>query len=404
MMKLPGSMDQSLLLFALVPVVWIALFERRKKNDSRNTVNDSTTTKNDTTTKKKPSVTLGELDIRRKSQIATGRAMDHRHDTMLYRINDLDLSKTIFSSVKSPMARYMLRQQFGWYPMWSDASVARILALYNEQVPDSHPPIPPEILRFMNEECDFRVEHADGSFMDHLRWCHDFTHCWYKSDALGCDCAPLVLLLHSITGVGTNFFPMKASSLPKLEALLPSAAFKQVVAFPTFLRFLKQRSFIRDLQASSNLSQIQSVTLHRVIDNKPMTLTSDEMWVALNYQLIHSLDFLPLTHLGHAKKQFPNGSYHSDSAFLSEYHELYNLLQSKNKLFVNIQPIQLLSEELTDCPPWNFYSFVKSMLSPKLVSDTVEKLTFKSIQRFSDAIGHSLTYEFSYVEKKDDSS
>jgi len=401
MMKLLDSTDRSLLLFALVPVVWIALVERRKKKNSRISVNDSATTKNDTT-RNKPSVTIGELDLRRKSQIATGRAMDHRHDTVLRRNSDLDLNKTIFSSVKSPLARYFLHQQLGWYPMWSDASVARILALYKEQVPDDSPPPIPQILHFMSEECDFRVEHADGSFMDHLRWCHDFTHCWYKSDALGSDSAPLVLLLHSITGVATNFFPMKASSLPKLEALLSPPVFKQVVAFPTFLRFLKQRSFIRDLQSSSNLFQIQSVTLHRVIDNKPMTLTSDEMWVALNYQLIHSLDFLPLTHLGHAKKQFPNGSYHFDSAFLSEYHELYNLLLSKNKLFVDIKPIQLLSEELTDCPPWNFYSFVKGMLSPKLVSATVEKLTFQNVQRFSDEIGHSLTYEFSYIKKRDD--
>eukprot|EP00957_Ditylum_brightwellii_P133921 10212258-Ditylum_brightwellii.AAC.1 len=42
------------------------------------------------------------------------------------------------------MAQYMFHQQFGWYPMWSNAPVAVILALYNEQVPDA-PPVPPEV-------------------------------------------------------------------------------------------------------------------------------------------------------------------------------------------------------------------------------------------------------------------
>jgi len=402
---------------------------RKGRNDLLTATNDSSKKHSTSTNDNPKALELGELDIRRKCQIATGRVTDHRHDATLRRNHKLDLSKSIFANVTSPIARYALYQQLGWDPMWSDASISRIQKLYDasqqqqasdERIPPpSPPPIPTEILQFMNKECNFRVEHADGSFMDHLRFLYDFTHAWYKNDAPGYTSAPLVMLLHSITGVGTNFFPMEVTKLPKLQTLLSTEEFKHVVVFPTFLRLLKQRTFIRELQSlssSKSSSSIASVTIHRVLGNESMTLTSEEMWIALNYQLIHSLDFLPITHLATANddrssnKFFYYGYYHPDSPFLSEYFELYHLLQSKGKLFVDIKPIQLEEEEEEEnCsttnkkktprkPSSGVYSWIKRMLPPKLVAILAERIASKNIQRFSDQIGHSLTYEIKYLE------
>ena len=36
------------------------------------------------------------------------------------------------------------------------------------------------LFRFMAEECDFSLEHADGSFMDHLHFCADCDECFQR--------------------------------------------------------------------------------------------------------------------------------------------------------------------------------------------------------------------------------
>jgi len=401
------DVNPSLLFFAIVPVVWCVKWSGMDMKAAA---------KESSKDEEPQQLEGGVLDIRRKCQIATGRVMDHRHDAVLRRKLGLDLDRTIFANVKSPVARYSLEQQLGWDAMWSDASISRIESLYGK-VPQC-PPIPQHLLRFMEQHCDFLVEHADGSFMDHLRFLHDFAHTWYTKDKPGAGSAPIVMLLHSIAGLGTNFFPMEASKLPQLEQLLSSSpgAFHHIAAFPSFLRLLKQRSFIRHLQTSPRTPAIKAVTLHRIIDNAPITFTSQQMWVALNYQLIHSIDFLPLTHLAYnsdhvACPKF--GLHHPDSPFLSEYFELYHLLESKNKLFVDLKPIQFFLSSSNNnnnnnndsyyCPPpqpsGNVYSFVKRMLPAGLVSNIVERITYANIQRFSDQIGHSLAYEFTYVEE-----
>ena len=67
------------------------------------------------------------------------------------------------------------------------------------------------LFHFMFTECDFSIEHADGSFLDHLHFCHDYTAVHFSS------ASPRVMLLHSIMGVGTNCFPMGIEKLPTLR-------------------------------------------------------------------------------------------------------------------------------------------------------------------------------------------
>jgi hypothetical protein len=67
---------------------------------------------------------------------------------------------------------------------------------------------------FMENQCNFKMEHADGSFMDHLFFCRDFSAVHYPQ------ISPKILFLHSILGVGTNFFPMEVGKVPMLKGLL----------------------------------------------------------------------------------------------------------------------------------------------------------------------------------------
>ena len=49
------------------------------------------------------------------------------------------------------------------------------------------------------------------------------------------DHSPRVLLLHSILGVATNYFPMKQELLPKLQGMLTDFENTHVEAFPSIL-------------------------------------------------------------------------------------------------------------------------------------------------------------------------
>ena len=84
----------------------------------------------------------------------------------------------------------------------------------------------------MMNDFNFAMEHADGSFMDHLKFCYEYSATHFRAHS------PRVLLLHSILGVATNYFPMKAELLPKLQGMLTDFENTHVEAFPSILRLL----------------------------------------------------------------------------------------------------------------------------------------------------------------------
>lgn len=63
------------------------------------------------------------------------------------------------------------------------------------------------------------------------------------------------------------------------------------------LRLIVGTPFLAELSAAPtpSLTGIKSLRLHRVLDNGEMKISGEQMWVQLNYQLIHLLDFLPVT-------------------------------------------------------------------------------------------------------------
>merc|ERR1719498_703185 len=109
-------------------------------------------------------------------------------------------------------------------------------------------------------------------------------------------------------GVGTNLFPMKLELKGRLAELVSSQDLVHIEAFPTVLRLLNTRTLLDRLLAMSEkeLSQIEGLQCCRLIgpnmdhdgqvgksDNAPVHLNAEEFWIHLNYQLIHTMDFLP---------------------------------------------------------------------------------------------------------------
>ncbi len=107
--------------------------------------------------------------IFRKAAIAHGRAADYAGDVTIRPIPDFDLDRTISNTLEGKAARYVMKTRVGKEPHWNDAVAQRVQAAYDAARTDHPlPSVDEDLLRFMVDECDFDVEHADGSFLDHL--------------------------------------------------------------------------------------------------------------------------------------------------------------------------------------------------------------------------------------------
>ena len=49
----------------------------------------------------------------------------------------------------------------------------------------------------------------------------------------------------------------------------------------------------QELENAADLSKLVGIQYHRVLDNALIELDAESLWLQLNYQLIHLLDFLP---------------------------------------------------------------------------------------------------------------
>ena len=67
----------------------------------------------------------------------------------------------------------MIKANIGIKLFWSEQAQHHIDALFVKI------PQPPRhdkaLVEFMNNDCDFGMEHADGSFMDHLKFCFEYS-------------------------------------------------------------------------------------------------------------------------------------------------------------------------------------------------------------------------------------
>jgi len=198
-------------------------------------------------------------------------------------MDGFDLNSTIFGSLEGALPRTVVRSKLALNLFWSDMAIKRIEAAFSK-IPRA-PDYKSDIMTFMTEDCDFAMEHADGSFMDHLRFCWDYCCANYKEKS------PVPLLLHSIMGVGTNFFPMEKDKIPKLKSLVSAEDFKHIECFPSVLRLLIHQDLLIELLAETpeKVNSMASITFHRVIDNGEITMTVDDFFAHLNYHLCHLL-------------------------------------------------------------------------------------------------------------------
>jgi hypothetical protein len=240
--------------------------------------------------------------------------------------------------------------------------------------------VPKGLLTFMETKADFSSEHVHGSFMDHLMFGYIYAYRNFHHNKF--QGAPTVLFIHSIMGVAVNMFPIQdSSSIDELREILPTSVYSHVEAFPSFLRLLYTGVLFEKLDGT-DCKRLSSVRVHRVVDNAVIEMSIADMWVALNFQAMHLVDFVPASNW--------NSIRNIGDPFLSMFKQLLALLQKNDKLFFDVDFIApQLFGPVGPFPTWSNH-IVGELLQYSLPPFVKMFLFQNQVRDYSKEIQHSL--------------
>lgn len=320
------------------------------------------------------------LNLQRKAALARGGAFDHAGRVQVAPMADFDMGRTIFGGMSGGLPRMVMKDKLAKETFWSDAAIEEIEATYAaSQAERPPPPLDQRLVDFMIDECDFSMEHADGTFLQHLVFCHDYAAMYFPGHS------PNIALLHSILGTATNTFAMEAKKLPQLEALLTEAEWIQVQAFPSVLRLFYDGALLPELSSNlKRLNRLKGIRLHRVIDDAPLEMSAEDLWTNLNFHLMHFIDFMPPA----------NWATHRSDPLMQQFEILSRFLDAAGLRRAGVRvafPSGSDSAQLVGEAPT-----LAGRLSRAIPMPMKRKLARKTIRRYSADAGHSLHYELDW--------
>ncbi|MEM9036707.1 MAG: hypothetical protein AAGD18_19085 [Actinomycetota bacterium] len=318
------------------------------------------------------------LNLQRKAAITHGGAIDHAGRVRVERMQRFDMTRTIFGAL-SGVPKMFMEEKLAKEPIWSAAASAEVEAAYAEdEAAQPAPKIDQRLIDFMVQECDFSMEHADGSFLEHLVFCHDYAARHYPEHS------PNVALLHSILGTATNTFAMDAAKIPALKERLTDFEALHVEVFPSTLRLFYDGDFLDELDANLHrLDQLEALQLRRVIDNEPLTIDAENLWINLNFHLMHFVDFMPAA----------NWWTHRSDPLLQMFERLSGLLDKAGRRHARVE-VAFPSDRVAAVDEDRTLFGRVSGLLPRAVT---LKLAKRSIQDYSAAAGHDLSYRIDWA-------
>lgn len=316
-----------------------------------------------------------EPNYQRKAAIARGAAVEHTGGVAVLPIPNFDLRRTIFQTLEGAAARYVITKRIAKDVRFFAEDARRVQEAYDAvSAAGPLPDVSAELAKFLIEECDFDVEHADGSFLDHLYFCFEYGVRHYPERS------PLVLLLHSILGTGTNTFAMPKAKIPGLRELVTPFEWTHIEAFPSVLRLLYSGEVRKELRENAHRPDaLREIRFRRVIDNEPITLSGEDFWVAVNYQLIHLVDFMPAA----------NWVMHQNDVSYILMRDVFDILSRTGKLDARVA----LEAPRGGGDPVGEPLDLGGWLTTRIPVSLSEKMAEVSVKRFSKRIGHDLTYD-----------
>ncbi len=319
------------------------------------------------------------LNHQRRAAITHGGAVDHAGRVTVERMVGFDMTRTIFGALTG-VPKMFMTEKLAKEPVWHAADAAAVDEAYAAaEAADPAPTIDQRLVDFMVSECDFSMEHADGTFLEHLVFCHDYAARHYPQHS------PNVALLHSILGTATNTFAMEASKIPALNELLTEFEALHVEVFPSTLRLFYEGSFLDELEANLHrLDRLETLHLHRVIDNEPLSIDAENLWINLNFHLMHFVDFMPAA----------NWSTHRADPLLQMFRRLSDLLDRAGKREATVD----VTFPTDKVDPVGEDRTLFGRISGLLPASVTIKLARKSILEYSEAAGHDLSYRIDWAD------
>ena len=315
------------------------------------------------------------LNLQRKSAITQGGVFDLAGKVEVVRMQNLEIEKTIFGGLKG-LPKLFMAEKLGKEAVWPSDTATVVEREYSNTV-SAAPPIDQRLVDFMQNECDFSMEHADGSFLEHLVFCHDYAVSYYPEHS------PNVALLHSILGTATNTFAMEATRIPELRRLLSDFEAEQVDLFPSTLRLFYNGDFLDELEHNiDRLDKLAALHVNRVIDNQPLTVSAESLWINLNYHLMHFVDFVPAA----------NWSTHQSDPLLQMFARLSGLLDRAGERRAQVE----VSFPTSKSAPVGEQRTMFGRVTGLLPSSVTLKLAKKSIREYSRLAGHDLAYRLEW--------
>jgi hypothetical protein len=314
------------------------------------------------------------LNLQRKAAIAAGGAVDHAGRVQVVSMKSFDMGKTIFGGLEGFIPRTVMQDKLAKEPIWHADAANEVESAYGVVTTEyPEPEVNPDLIDFMHDECDFSMEHADGTFLEHLLFCHDYAAHHYP------DHSPNVALLHSILGTATNTFAMPVKKFDALSERLSEFESLQIEAFPSVLRLFYDQGLLTELTANLHrIDALQELHCYRVMDNKLIVLSAEDLWHQLNYHLMHFVDFMPSA----------NWWMRRNDPLLLMFRELSTFLDKAGQRRAHVDvafpstPKPVIGEEPT----------LVGRLSGFLPASLTMKLARKTIRGYSDKIGHNLDY------------
>jgi len=318
------------------------------------------------------------LNLQRKAAITRGGAFDHAGRVRVRRMADFDMNRTIFGGLEG-IGRKFMDEKLAKEPVWNEADGAAVQSAYAEaEAAEPAPKIDQRLVDFMVTECDFSMEHADGTFLEHLVFCHDYAARFYPEHS------PNVALLHSILGTATNTFAMDAAKIPKLKALLTDFEALHVEVFPSTLRLFYDGDFLDELEANMHrIDKLEALHLNRVIDNEPLAIDAENLWINLNYHLMHFVDFMPSA----------NWSSQKADPLMQMFERLSGLLDRAGQRQAQVEVAFPKDKGAPVGEDRTLFGRITGLLPPTITL----KLARKSIQDYSDKAGHDLSYRLDWA-------
>lgn len=318
------------------------------------------------------------LNLQRKAALVAGGAIDHAGRVRVVPMADFDMGRTIFGGLEGTVPRLVMQDKLAKEPVWSDGAKREIEASYAEAETEAPTPaVDPDLIAFMQTECDFSMEHADGTFLEHLVFCHDYSARHFPEHS------PNVALLHSILGTGTNTFAMTVDKLPKLQERLTDFEARQIEAFPSLIRLFYDQAFLTELTANLHrLDQLEALHCHRVIDNEPIVLDAENLWIQLNYHLMHFVDFMPSANWG-ARRNDP---------LLLQFQAVSTFLDRAGQRRAKVD----VAFPTTASPAVGEQPSLVGRIANALPASLTLKLAKKTIREYSSQIGHRLDYRLEW--------